>query len=77
MVACCRAGAVSVAVHAWHLLQEVSIIFVTSTTVWLQVNNTDPPINRKLDERFIDHGPAHQNKTDFPPQSVSPIRKLP
>ena len=23
------------------------------------------------------HGPAHQNKTQFPPQSVSPIRKLP
>ena len=23
------------------------------------------------------HGPAHQNKTLFPPQSVSPVRKLP
>ena len=24
-----------------------------------------------------EHGPAHQNKTQFPPLSVSPIRKLP
>ena len=24
-----------------------------------------------------EHGPAHQNKTQFPPQSVSPIRKFP
>ena len=36
-----------------------------------------PHINRKLDLRFTEHGPAHQNKTQFPPQSVFPIRKLP
>ena len=73
-------GSLSVAVHAWDLLKEVNIIFFTSTIVWPQTKqqggNTAPPINRKLDYRFIEHGPAHQNKTQVPPQSVSPIRKL-
>ena len=32
---------------------------------------------RLLDLRFTEHGPAHQNKTQFPLQSVTPIRKLP
>ena len=26
---------------------------------------------------WTEHGPAHQNKTQFPPQSVSPIRRIP
>ena len=30
-------GALSVAVHAWKLLKEVVIIFITSTIVWPQV----------------------------------------
>ena len=30
-------GALSVAVHAWDLLKEVTIIFITSTIVWPQV----------------------------------------
>ena len=38
----------------------------------LQGLNTAPPINRKLDWRFNEHGSAHQNKT----QPVLPIRKL-
>ena len=48
-------GALSVAVHAWDLLKEVTIIFITSTIVWSQVKqqgsggNTALPINRKLD----------------------------
>ena len=29
-------GALSVAVHAWDLLKEVTIIFITSSIVWLQ-----------------------------------------
>ena len=32
-------GTLSIAVHAWDLLNEVSIIFITSTIVWPQVNN--------------------------------------
>ena len=30
-------GALSVAVHAWDLLKEVTIIFIISTIVWPQV----------------------------------------
>ena len=36
-----------------------------------------PPFNRKMDSRFTEHGQALQNKTQIPPQAVSPIRKLP
>ena len=46
-------GALSGAVHAWDLLKEVTIIFITSIIVWPQVKqqggNTALPINRKLD----------------------------
>ena len=31
----------------------------------------------KIYWRFTEPSPAHQNKTQFPPQSVSPTRKLP
>ena len=34
-------GAVSVAVHAWDLLKEVTIIFITSTIVLSQVNSRE------------------------------------
>ena len=55
-------------------LLEVTITFITSTIVWSPVKqqggNTALPINRKLDERFTEHGPAHQNKTQFPLQSL-------
>ena len=37
----CGLGALSVALHAWDLLKEVAIIFITSTIVWPQVNNRD------------------------------------
>ena len=43
-------------------------------SVWSQVKqqggNTAPPINRKLDKRLTEHGPTHQNKTQYPPQSL-------
>ena len=44
----------SVAVCAWDLLKEVTIIFITSTIVWFQGkqqgrNTAIPPINWKLD----------------------------
>ena len=34
-------GAVSVAVHAWDLLKDVTILFTTSTIVWPQVNSRE------------------------------------
>ena len=74
-------GTLSVAVHAWELLKEVTIIFITSTIAWSQVKqqggNTVTPINRKLDSKFTEHSTAYQNKIQFPPKSVSPIKKLP
>ena len=74
-----RSGPLSVALPAWDPMKEVTIVFITSTVVWLQVQqqggNTAPPINRKLDWRFTEHSLTHQNQ--FPPQLVSPIRKLP
>ena len=58
-----------------------AITFITPTIVLPQAKqlegNTAPLINRKLDERFTEHGSAHQNKTQFPQQSVALIWKLP
>ena len=34
-------GALSVAVYVWDLLKEVTMIFITSTIVWPQVNNRE------------------------------------
>ena len=34
-------GALNVAVHAWDILKEVPIIFITSTINWPQVNNRE------------------------------------
>ena len=34
-------GVLSIAVCAWDLLKEVTIIFITSTIVWSQVNNRE------------------------------------
>ena len=36
-----------------------------------------PAHQQKIGLKITKHGPAHQNKTQFSPQSVSPIRKLP
>ena len=46
-------GALSVEVHEWDHLKEVTIIFITSTIVWSQVKqqggNIVPSINRKIE----------------------------
>ena len=51
VVACCRVGGFA-AVHAWDLLKQVSIIFITSTILWSQIKqqggNTTLALNRKL-----------------------------
>ena len=73
-------GALSTAVHAQDLLKEVTVMFITSTIVWPQVNSTEgtqlhPSIKNWIKDLLS--MACHQNKTQFPPQSVSPIRKLP
>ena len=73
-------GAVSVAVHAWNLLKEVTIVFITSTIVWPQVNSRKgthlhPSTENWIKDLLIEHGPAHQQDPVSP--SVSPMRKLP
>lgn len=72
MVASCRAGGTGAEVRAWALLEEVAVVLIASTS--LASSNTRegtaPPINGKLDEKFTEHGPNHQNKTQFPPVSL-------
>ena len=43
----------------------------------IRERKTALPINKKLDWTFIEHGPAHQYKTQFPPHLVFPIKKVP
>ena len=65
----------------WHSpFEEGSHCHHYPTIVWpqakLQGGNTAPPINRKLDYRLLSMNPAHQCKTQIPPQPVPPIWKL-
>ena len=46
-------GSLSVAVHAWDILKEVAIIFITSTVVWLQVNSRKGAQLHALTENWI------------------------
>ena len=71
-------GALSVAVQAWDLL-KVTIIFITSTIVWRQVNNregTQPyPSTENWIKDLLSMALPIRTRPSFP--SVSPIRKLP
>ena len=73
-------GALSVAAHAQDFLKEVPVIFIISTIVWPQVKqqggNTAPPINRKLDERFPEHGPLIRTRPSFPFRQSLPSRRF-
>ena len=62
-------GALNVTVPAWDLLNEVTIIFITFTIIWPQVNNREgTQLHSSIENwiRFTEHGPVHQNKTQFP-----------
>ena len=63
-------GAVSVAVHAWDLLKEVTIIFITSTIVWPQVNNrkgTQPhPSTENWIKDLLSMAPPIRTRPSFP-----------
>ena len=63
-------GAVSVAVHAWNLLKEVTIVFITSTIVWPQVNNREGAQPRPSTENWIKDllsmAPSIRTRPSFP-----------
>ena len=69
-------AAASGALNTSSSLKKATIIFITPIIVWSQIKqqgrDTTRFINRKLDSGFTKHGPAHQNKTQFPPQSSLP-----
>ena len=73
--------ALNVAVHTWDLLKEVTIFLIICTIVWPHLNDREGTQPHLSTENWIKDllsmVPIHQKKTQFPPQSVSPIRKLP
>ena len=68
----------NVAVSAWDLLQEVAIIFITSTTVWPQVNNRERTQPHSSTENWIKDllsmTPPIRIRPRFP--SVSPSHQV-
>ena len=56
-----------------HYLPYLHTRFLSGQTTGRE---NSPIHQQKSDYRFTEHGPGHQNKTQFPPQSVSHIRKL-
>ena len=73
-------GTLSVAVCAWDLLKEVTIILITSTIVWSQVNSREgaqpPPSTENWIKGLLSLAPPIRARPSFP-LSPSPIRKLP
>ena len=73
-------GALSVAIHAWDFLKEVTIIYITSTIVWPQVNSREGTQSHPSTENWIKDllsMALSTRKRPSLPLSVSPIRKLP
>ena len=69
-VACCTARVTECSSACMGPVEGGAIIFITYTIVWPQVKkqggNTAPSINRKLDLRFTEHGPAIRAGSSFP-----------
>ena len=62
--------ALSVAVHAWNVLKEVTIIFITSTIVWPQVNSREGtqlhPTTENWIKDLLSMAPSIRTKPSFP-----------
>ena len=72
-------GSLRVAVHAWDLLRRSTLSSLPPPQFGLRSNNREGTQPHPLTENWVkdtELGPAHQNKTQFLPQSVSPIRNL-
>ena len=73
--------ALSAAVHAWDLLKEVAIVFITSTIVWPQVNNREGTQPHPSTENWIKDllnmalpirtRPSFPHSQSFPPGSFN------
>ena len=68
-------GALSAAVHAWDLLKEVAIIFITSTIVWSQVKQQEGPQPCSSAENLIKDLLSMVRPSEQDP--VSPTKSLP
>ena len=65
-----RLGALTVVVHAWDMLMEVAIIFITSTIAWTKVNNREgtqlhPPTEIWIKDLLI-MTPPIRTRPNFP-----------
>ena len=70
-------GALNVALHAWDLLKEVAIIFITSTIVWPQVDNWDgtqphPSIENQIKD-LVSMAPTIRTRPGFPLSQSLPL----
>ena len=63
-------GAWTIAVHAWDILKEVTIIFITSTIVWPQVNNREGtqlhPTTENWIKDFLNMASPIRTRPSFP-----------
>ena len=68
-------GALNVAMHAWDLLEEVAIIFITSTIVWSQVKHREGTQPHPSTENWIKDlrsmAPPIRIRPSFPSVSLS------
>ena len=53
VVTCCRAGGTECSSECWDLLKEITIIFITSTIVWPQVNSREGTQRQSSTENWI------------------------
>ena len=69
-------GPLNVAVHAWDILKEVPIIFITSTIVWPQVNNregTQPhPLTQNWVKDLLSMALPIRTRPNFPLSQILP-----
>ena len=71
MVACCRVGALSAALHAWDLLKEVTIISIASTIVWPQA-----PLLMEFSRQEYWNGESFPSPVDHVLSEVSTMIRL-
>ena len=70
MVACCRVGGTEYSSVCMDLLKKITIIIITSTIVWPQVNNREGTQPHASTENWIQYllsiAPPIRTKSSFP-----------